>query len=990
MHSRLHTAVFTLMAASPLLGQTLLKDFQTAPHPEVASSGAMPIAVTQTGELLFTAYSPGSGRELWSTDGTPTGTQLLADVRPGYQSSQAIQFVTLPSGLIMFTARTEQHGWELWRTDGTTAGTSLVKDILPGPVGSVAVELTVVGNGVVFLADDGVHGIEPWKSDGTTAGTMMIADTNPFGSMSNGTAQIAARGPGGFVFTAAPGQQWQLWTSDGTAGGTSKIVDLPASAIFWPAHLTTFGSRVLFKARVVGGSDDAWVTDGTAAGTFPLGSGLASGFQVVGTTAYFSSSDLELWRTDGTIVGTQLVVDLTPGTGPLSPTRPAFLGSIGANVVFTAFYGNGQDRDLFVSDGTAAGTMAIGTVATFGYYGADGATPIGGALYFQGTDLGQVQTWRTDGTAAGTTVLSNVVGDGFVERNAMVFFRASDAATGSELWVSDGTPQGTQLFLDLYDSARTLDSDAYLVTTHRDEVALVADDGVSGKQLWLTDGTAAGTRAMSSFGPGIWAARAASTGSFLFASIDGPGLSDDPWIYRNASIGLQQLPVGATYPGFRAGNAVAAGGQVVFAGVTTAGGAEPWISDGTLAGTRPIADLVPGAGHSGPSNFWHWRGKTFFRANTSASGGEPWVTDGTAAGTFQLAEMLPGSAGVLNITFEAAGDLVYFHAGSSFPAALDLWVTNGTVAGTSMLDVEPGPAGSNPRAMTPVADRMLFAASRSGEERLFVTDGSMAGTQLLPQPTSVFSIERIADDLALVVVNQNGEYLGWRSDGTAAGTQPIGSLPLYSGFGLRGNVSNDKLVLEFNDPVVGRELFVTDGTTAGTQLLLDIGLENGSPSQLMRAGTRLVAIADDGVHGRELHGFDLGAMQDETVESMGFGCAGSGGHVPTLGVVGEADASSAVPFDLVVDGTLAFAPVLVALGTESVAVPFSGCTVFAGGSLVFGSMTANGLGRASMSLQPMPSLLGQRFVMQAFPIDPGAPVLGLASATVGLEIIFGP
>ena len=160
MHSRLHTAVFTLMAASPLLGQTLLKDFQTAPHPEVASSGAMPIAVTQTGELLFTAYSPGSGRELWSTDGTPTGTQLLADVRPGYQSSQAIQFVTLPSGLIMFTARTEQHGWELWRTDGTTAGTSLVKDILPGPVGSVAVELPVVGNGV---HDDDCRHQSLWK-----------------------------------------------------------------------------------------------------------------------------------------------------------------------------------------------------------------------------------------------------------------------------------------------------------------------------------------------------------------------------------------------------------------------------------------------------------------------------------------------------------------------------------------------------------------------------------------------------------------------------------------------------------------------------------------------------------------------------------------------------------------------------------------------------------------------------------------------------------
>ena len=72
-------------------------------------------------------------------------------------------------------------GTELWRTDGTPGGTFLVKDIRPGSASSeLRLYNSVVLNGVAyFVANDGTHGPEVWRSDGTTAGTWLVVDVTP-------------------------------------------------------------------------------------------------------------------------------------------------------------------------------------------------------------------------------------------------------------------------------------------------------------------------------------------------------------------------------------------------------------------------------------------------------------------------------------------------------------------------------------------------------------------------------------------------------------------------------------------------------------------------------------------------------------------------------------------------------------------------------------------------------------------------------------------
>ncbi|MBZ4370716.1 ELWxxDGT repeat protein [Corallococcus sp. AS-1-6] len=84
----------------------------------------------------------------------------------------------------------------------------------------------------------------------------------------------------------------------------------------------------------------------------------------------------------------------------------------------------------------------------------------------------------------------------------------------------------------------------------------------------------------------------------------------------------------------------------------------------------------------------------------------------------------------------------------------------------------------------------------------------------------------------------------WRSNGTPAGTVPFVELP-SDGLTFREFASftavGARLFFTMNDPVVGRELWVTDGTAAGTRLVKDItpGIESSSLSNFNSLGGAL-------------------------------------------------------------------------------------------------------------------------------------------------------
>lgn len=114
--------------------------------------------------MYFAAADAAHGEEIWSTDGTPEGTELMKDIAPGPLGSYPRGLVAW-HGRLWFRARDfggMAHGMELWTSDGTAQGTRLIQDVSEGPSWSTPRELTVAGDNLYFSANDGEHGRELW------------------------------------------------------------------------------------------------------------------------------------------------------------------------------------------------------------------------------------------------------------------------------------------------------------------------------------------------------------------------------------------------------------------------------------------------------------------------------------------------------------------------------------------------------------------------------------------------------------------------------------------------------------------------------------------------------------------------------------------------------------------------------------------------------------------------------------------------------------
>ena len=194
-----------------LAGTTMVKDI----NPSGSNSSVLDTdpggMVSMNGKAFFTATNGQNGIELWTSDGTATGTKMVKDIVSGGGSS-APRELTVAGGKLFFRAFTALHGEELWRSDGTGAGTTRLRDIYQGPTSSSPTELTEVGGKLFFQANDGSRGREPWKSDGTATGTTMVSNIAP-----NPAARILRTSP-----TSGESRSSSLTTSQQRPGALAQ------------------------------------------------------------------------------------------------------------------------------------------------------------------------------------------------------------------------------------------------------------------------------------------------------------------------------------------------------------------------------------------------------------------------------------------------------------------------------------------------------------------------------------------------------------------------------------------------------------------------------------------------------------------------------------------------------------------------------------------------------------------------------------------------
>jgi ELWxxDGT repeat protein len=150
----------TLSAAAGLAQPaSLVADLATGAGTPVGSAPEQ-ITPLGNGRIVFVADEPGSGREVWTSDGTAAGTSVLRNINPDGGSHPSALAVL--GDRLYFSAFDPIRGFELWSSDGTSNGTHLVQDIVPGPLSSAPDWLTAVGGRLYFTADDGITGRELW------------------------------------------------------------------------------------------------------------------------------------------------------------------------------------------------------------------------------------------------------------------------------------------------------------------------------------------------------------------------------------------------------------------------------------------------------------------------------------------------------------------------------------------------------------------------------------------------------------------------------------------------------------------------------------------------------------------------------------------------------------------------------------------------------------------------------------------------------------
>lgn len=510
-------------------------------NPETGSSGPVVISdsVHVWGVAGEFAYLP-IGSDLWVTDGTTNGTRRIAE------DTHAGPGVALGDTYIFSGFEQTRQDAELWRSDGSAEGTQLLKEIRSENYSSDPHDFFRVGHRVVFTADDGVHGEEPWITDGTSDGTLLLGDTNPESGppritpaslddgllgcgggrlwSSDGSAHSLAPwdidvtcsstpvmlGPR-HLFVGHQGGFRGLWTTDGTPGGTAQV------ATFAPGGSYTGQPIVALDKIFVEVDDGLWVSDGTEDGTRQVFTGtqlsVLSLFGEVGGRMLLAGSDaehgIELWGTDGTQEGTFLVRDINPGVGSLYSmgyVPPDSWAIIDDRLYFAAF-DPVAGVEPWVSDGTTEGTRLLADLGlpNDSIQSQDRNSdpkhflPVGDRVSFV-TSNSQSMFVTTDGTPAGTRVEWRtgdshrlpVTDTTIAHRGKLLFWRERNSDLGIQrgVWESDGTARGTRLIARLDSSVSLGNPPQYgpnFAITSDDLVVFCGESAVNGKELWVAE-----------------------------------------------------------------------------------------------------------------------------------------------------------------------------------------------------------------------------------------------------------------------------------------------------------------------------------------------------------------------------------------------------------------------------------------------------------------------------------------------------------------------
>ncbi len=847
-----------------------------------AAEGGFAVASAGAGFLLWSGQEESERTVMMVSDGTPAGTFEVARGPYRYIPYGVDPRISAPlGGQVFYRGYEAATGWEPWITDGSPEGTRQLVDLELGPGDSSPSGFRVVGTGVCFRAETQFDGAFVACSDGTTGGTHRVT---PPGFDLPYVDRSAVAGGQRLVFAAEheyPDSSTDLYATSGTASSTVRILDLPTGGSLW-SDLIELDGRIYFVADDVVHGQELWVTDGTSSGTrrvsefgyaFPFNSLRGSeDVTTVGQNVVFFATDglgpTTLWRSNGSPSSTRRAAEAREGCdGPADA-----LSSVGSRIVYAERCdGSGYElRALDLSNGTVATLADICPGECDG--GPRRPVRVGAYTLFEAGPWDDRELYVTDGTAAGTWRVSDVSEGGTdagvlpwlpVWHDGRFWFPGRSRDTGSEIYSTGLHPSETRLETDLVSGAiasaplqfspvdggvaywrcsgwsvalswsrgdvddvvdlATFPGDCYEPEAGQPAISLngraLMVRRAHGLQLWSTDGTIPGTvRLLDQGGYNAWSPIAEDQGVAWWLRFD----YDRVEIWRTDGTPAGTRMDSAVPPGLSAIRVppTAAGGLVFFVAEDSNYEVRAVVYDPATRQFEVLAAHLP-SWYSIQQDrpFFARTGNSVYFLGLDYPDRMLWRFDleagslASALPIFAIDVSLVGAHGwALLLTREPDSTMVLHRSDGN---ALVTLASLGTIPnhGGDLDELE---------ASAPVvAGRWLLFRTRTQERglELWATDGTAEGTFAAPE--------------------------AWVGPGSSVPSPPV--------------VEGEAAYFAASEPLLGRELYRLDLVSGALARLSDVapGARTAQIAEVAVAGGRLFFGADDGLHGNELWALNL-------------------------------------------------------------------------------------------------------------------------------------
>lgn len=450
-----------------------------------------------------------------------------------------------------------------------------------------------------------------------------------------------------------------------------------------------------------------------------------------------------------------------------------------------------------------------------------------------------------------------------------IYYSDIDDYHGRELWVTDGTTQGTFIFMDIAEGIISANPKSF--TEMNGVLYFSASDETHGTELWRTDGTVAGTYMVKDINPGkagSFVQRFTILGNTLFMVAYHPEFGKEIWKTDGTSEGTSLVKdINAGINSCNAYFFVKLNGALLFNAKDKENGEELWRTDGTEAGTFLVKDIKQGINSSLPTYMTIFKERLYFVVSKGVdiNSKQIWSSDGTTNGTTMfLSDELDNTInGYSNLI--SNNDYMFFESNNSKDfKGYNIWKTNGE----ERTLIDQSTPEKSVRLSKIIDDKIVYhyhkrTSSSTMETHLIVSEtktGNLLMDESISYPVKPYGnpyVSNITDFgnnnivwfLSLFQQDYNIDNYDIISDNYSyvinsqkdKSTKIIGSY--FYGFHSISKLFNGKIIYSASSEKksMGGTLYISDGSIEGTSILKEnTKAKSSNPKQFMNIGNKLI------------------------------------------------------------------------------------------------------------------------------------------------------